>query len=239
MGFIEELDSVAKEYGLELTTAQLDDFNKYYELLVEWNEKINLTAITEPKEVAIKHIVDSLSCYQEKLFTGDVSLIDVGTGAGFPGLPLKIFCPNLKLTLLDSLNKRVKFLQLVVDELGLKDVEVIHARSEEAARNKKYREKFNLATARAVARLPILCEYCLPFIKLNGTFIALKGRQYEEEIEEATKAVKVLGGKIVKAMPVKLPELEDKRAVVYIKKEKPTSKVYPRKAGTPEKNPII
>lgn len=166
MGFIEELDSVAKEYGLELTTAQLDDFNKYYELLVEWNEKINLTAITEPKEVAIKHIVDSLSCYQEKLFTGDVSLIDVGTGAGFPGLPLKIFCPNLKLTLLDSLNKRVKFLQLVVDELGLKDVEVIHARSEEAARNKKYREKFNLATARAVARLPILCEYCLPFIKL-------------------------------------------------------------------------
>ena len=128
MGFIEELDSVAKEYGLELTTAQLDDFNKYYELLVEWNEKINLTAITEPKEVAIKHIVDSLSCYQEKLFTGDVSLIDVGTGAGFPGLPLKIFCPNLKLTLLDSLNKRVKFLQLVVDELGLKDVEVIHAR---------------------------------------------------------------------------------------------------------------
>ena len=198
MGFIEELDSVAKEYGLELTTAQLDDFNKYYELLVEWNEKINLTAITEPKEVAIKHIVDSLSCYQEKLFTGDVSLIDVGTGAGFPGLPLKIFCPNLKLTLLDSLNKRVKFLQLVVDELGLKDVEVIHARSEEAARNKKYREKFNLATARAVARLPILCEYCLPFIKLNGTFIALKGRQYEEEIQEINRELATMRKEIDK-----------------------------------------
>ena len=124
-----------------------------------------MTAITEPKDVAIKHMVDSLSCFKADLFKENTSLIDVGTGAGFPGLPLKIFYPSLKLTLLDSLNKRVKFLQLVVDELGLKDVEVIHARSEEAARNKKYREKFDLATARAVARLPIICEYCLPFVK--------------------------------------------------------------------------
>lgn len=239
MSFVNDLSEVAKEYGLELTSDQISAFNRYYELLVEWNEKINLTAITEPREVAIKHIVDSLSCYQKELFTGQVSLIDVGTGAGFPGLPLKIFCPELKLTLLDSLNKRVKFLQLVVDELGLKDVEVIHARSEEAARNKKYREKFDLVTARAVARLPIICEYCLPFVKQGGTFIALKGRQYEEEIQEAQKAFSVLGGKLVKSMPVKLPELEDKRAVVYIKKEKATPKVYPRKAGTPERNPIV
>ena len=239
MSFVDDLSEVAKEYGLELTSDQISAFNRYYELLVEWNEKINLTAITEPREVAIKHIVDSLSCYQEDLFAGDISLIDVGTGAGFPGLPLKIFCPELKLTLLDSLNKRVKFLQLVVDELGLKDVEVIHARSEEAARNKKYREQFDLATARAVARLPIICEYCLPFVKQGGTFIALKGRQYEEEIQEAQKAFSVLGGKLVKSMPVKLPELEDKRAVVYIKKEKATPKVYPRKAGTPERNPIV
>ncbi len=227
MSFVNDLSEVAKEYGLELTSDQISAFNRYYELLVEWNEKINLTAITEPREVAIKHIVDSLSCYQKELFTGQVSLIDVGTGAGFPGLPLKIFYPELKLTL------------LVVDELGLKDVEVIHARSEEAARNKKYREKFDLATARAVARLPIICEYCLPFVKQGGTFIALKGRQYEEEIQEAQKAFSVLGGKLVKSMPVKLPELEDKRAVVYIKKEKATPKVYPRKAGTPERNPII
>lgn len=239
MSFVNDLSEVAKEYGLELTSDQISAFNRYYELLVEWNEKINLTAITEPREVAIKHIVDSLSCYQKELFTGQVSLIDVGTGAGFPGLPLKIFYPELKLTLLDSLNKRVKFLQLVVDELGLKDVEVIHARSEEAARNKKYREKFDLATARAVARLSIICEYCLPFVKQGGTFIALKGRQYEEEIQEAQKAFSVLGGKLVKSMPVKLPELEDKRAVVYIKKEKATPKVYPRKAGTPERNPIV
>lgn len=238
MSFIDELTSVMAEYGLNATESQIRAFNRYYELLCEWNEKINLTAITEPKEVAIKHIVDSLSCYKEELFKNGSSLIDVGTGAGFPGLPLKIFCPTLKLTLLDSLNKRVKFLQLVVNELGLNDVEIIHARSEEAARNKKYREKFDMVTARAVARLPIICEYCLPFIKIGGTFIALKGRQYEEEIIEAQKAIKTLGGEIAETLPVKLPEIDDKRAVIYIRKIKSTPKVYPRKAGTPERNPI-
>lgn len=239
MNFVDELKIAATEYGLNLTEDQISAFNKYYELLYEWNKKINLTAITEPKDVAIKHMVDSLSCFKADLFKENISLIDVGTGAGFPGLPLKIFYPSLKLTLLDSLNKRVKFLQLVVDELGLKDVEVIHARSEEAARNKKYREKFDLATARAVARLPIICEYCLPFVKDGGTFIALKGRQYEEEATQAQKAIKVLGGEIADIMPVKLPEIDDKRAVIYIKKIKSTPKTYPRKAGTPERNPIV
>lgn len=239
MNFVDELKVAATEYGLNLTEDQISAFNKYYELLYEWNKKINLTAITEPKDVAIKHMVDSLSCFKADLFKENTSLIDVGTGAGFPGLPLKIFCPSLKLTLLDSLNKRVKFLQLVVDELELKDVEVIHARSEEAARNKKYREKFDLATARAVARLPIICEYCLPFVKEGGTFIALKGRQYEEEATQAQKAIKVLGGEISDIMPVKLPEIDDKRAVIYIKKVKSTPKTYPRKAGTPERNPIV
>ena len=239
MNFVDELKVAATEYGLNLTEDQISAFNKYYELLYKWNKKINLTAITEPKDVAIKHMVDSLSCFKADLFKENTSLIDVGTGAGFPGLPLKIFYPSLKLTLLDSLNKRVKFLQLVVDELGLKDVEVIHARSEEAARNKKYREKFDLATARAVARLPIICEYCLPFVKDGGTFIALKGRQYEEEATQAQKAIKVLGGEIADIMPVKLPEIDDKRAVIYIKKIKSTPKTYPRKAGTPERNPIV
>ena len=239
MNFVDELKVAATEYGLNLTEDQISAFNKYYELLYEWNKKINLTAITEPKDVAIKHMVDSLSCFKADLFKENISLIDVGTGAGFPGLPLKIFYPSLKLTLLDSLNKRVKFLQLVVDELGLKDVEVIHARSEEAARNKKYREKFDLATARAVAKLPIICEYCLPFVKDGGTFIALKGRQYEEEATQAQKAIKVLGGEIADIMPVKLPEIDDKRAVIYIKKIKSTPKTYPRKAGTPERNPIV
>ena len=239
MNFVDELKIAATEYGLNLTEDQISAFNKYYELLYEWNKKINLTAITEPKDVAIKHMVDSLSCFKADLFKENTSLIDVGTGAGFPGLPLKIFYPSLKLTLLDSLNKRVKFLQLVVDELGLKDVEVIHARSEEAARNKIYREKFDLATARAVARLPIICEYCLPFVKDGGTFIALKGRQYEEEATQAQKAIKILGGEIADIMPVKLPEIDDKRAVIYIKKIKSTPKTYPRKAGTPERNPIV
>ena len=226
--------------NVELSDKQIEQLDKYYEILVEWNSFMNLTGITEYEEVMLKHYLDSLVLRLPIDGSNlNIKLIDVGTGAGFPGLPLKIFCPELKLTLLDSLNKRVKFLQLVVDELGLKDVEVIHARSEEAARNKKYREKFDLATARAVARLPIICEYCLPFVKQGGTFIALKGRQYEEEIQEAQKAFSVLGGKLVKSMPVKLPELEDKRAVVYIKKEKATPKVYPRKAGTPERNPIV
>lgn len=238
MNFIEALQDAAAKYGLSFTEGQISDFNVYYELLVEWNQKINLTALTEPEDVAVKHIIDSLSCFRPELFKPGTSLIDVGTGAGFPGLPLKIYYPDLKLTLLDSLNKRVKFLQLVVDKLGLKGVEVIHARSEEAARQKKYREKFDLASARAVARLPILTEYCLPFVKQGGMFIALKGRQYEEEMDEADKAVKVLGGKIAEVLPVKLPGLEDKRAVIYIAKIKNTPSIYPRKAGTPERNPI-
>ncbi len=238
MIFTEALQDAAVKYGLKLTESQISDFNAYYELLVEWNQKINLTALTSPEDVAVKHIIDSLSCFKQELFKPGSSLIDVGTGAGFPGLPLKIYYPELKLTLLDSLNKRVKFLQLVVDKLNLDGVEVIHARSEEAARQKKYREKFDLASARAVARLPILAEYCLPFVKVGGTFIALKGRQYEEEMTEADKAVKVLGGKIAEAMPVKLPGLEDKRAVIYIAKIKKTPAVYPRKAGMPERNPI-
>ncbi len=239
MSFVDELNTVATAYGLKLTEEQLTQFDTYYNLLVDWNKKINLTAITEPKEFAIKHIVDSLSAYKSDIVKDGMSLIDVGTGAGFPGLPLKIFLPKLKLTLLDSLNKRVKFLQLVVDTLHLENVEVIPARSEEAARQKKNREKFDLAPARAVARLPILCEYCLPFVKTGGCFIALKGRQYEEEIEEATKAIKILGGELVKAQQIKLPELDDKRAVIYIKKHKKTPAVYPRKAGTPERNPIV
>ena len=238
MIFTEALQDAAAKYGLKLTESQISDFNVYYELLVEWNQKINLTALTSPEDVAVKHIIDSLSCFKQELFKPGTTLIDVGTGAGFPGLPLKIYYPELKLTLLDSLNKRVKFLQLVVDKLNLNGVEVIHARSEEAARQKKYREKFDLASARAVARLPILAEYCLPFVKVGGTFIALKGRQYEEEMTEADKAVKVLGGKIAEAVPVKLPGLEDKRAVIYIEKIKKTPAVYPRKAGTPERNPI-
>ena len=179
--FKEELTKAATEYGISLNDTQMAQYNRYFELLVEWNEKINLTAITEPKEVAIKHIIDSITAYDKKIFQKGTTVIDVGTGAGFPGLPLKIFCPEIKMTLMDSLNKRIKFLQTVVEELGLKDVECVHARAEEGARNKKYRESFDIAVSRAVARLPILCEYCLPFVKKGGHFIALKGMQYNDE----------------------------------------------------------
>ena len=237
--FKEELTKAAAEYGISLNDTQMEQYNRYFELLVEWNEKINLTAITEPKEVAIKHMIDSITAYDENLFKDGTTVIDVGTGAGFPGLPLKIFCPEIKLTLMDSLNKRIKFLQTVVEELGLKDVECVHARAEEGARNKKYRESFDIAVSRAVARLPILCEYCLPFVKKGGHFIALKGMQYNDEADEAAKAIKVMGGSKTEIRPVKLPELDDKRAVITITKTMPTPKAYPRKAGTPTKNPIV
>ncbi|MBQ1461029.1 MAG: 16S rRNA (guanine(527)-N(7))-methyltransferase RsmG [Selenomonas sp.] len=237
--FKEELQKAAAEYGINLSETQIAQYNRYFELLIEWNEKINLTAITAPKDVAIKHIIDSITAYDAALFQAGTTVIDVGTGAGFPGLPLKIFCPEIKLTLMDSLNKRIKFLQTVVEELGLKDVECVHARAEEGARNKKYRESFDIAVSRAVARLPVLCEYCLPFVKKGGHFIALKGMQYNDEAEEAVKAIKVMGGSRTEIRPVKLPEIDDKRAVIIINKTMPTPKTYPRKAGTPTKNPIV
>ena len=224
--FRDEMKKAAEAFGLTLSETQLAQFTRYYELLVEWNEKMNLTAITEEHEVAVKHMVDSLSAYDPALFNVPVSIIDVGTGAGFPGLPLKIFCPD------------VNFLQTVVDELGLEGVSCVHARAEEGARNKKYREQFDLAVSRAVARLPILCEYCLPFVKRGGHFLALKGRAYAEEVEEAAKAIKVMGGSKTEMREVHLPGLDDKRAIITVTKTMPTPKVYPRKAGTPAKNPL-
>lgn len=236
--FVKYMNEAAEEFGVELTEKQLQQFDRYFELLVEWNEKMNLTAITEPQEVAIKHMIDSLSAWDDERMKNVKSMIDVGTGAGFPGIPLKIYKPELKLTLLDSLNKRVKFLQTVVDELGLENVECIHARAEEGARNPKLREKFDLAVSRAVARLPVLAEYCLPFVKVGGVFAALKGMKFAEEAAEGEKALKVLGGAVAESVELRLPNLEDKRAVIYAVKKKSTPKQYPRKAGTPDKNPL-
>ncbi|MCR5176082.1 MAG: 16S rRNA (guanine(527)-N(7))-methyltransferase RsmG [Anaerovibrio sp.] len=238
MSFEEYLRDAAGKYGVTFTEHQVHQFDQYYRLLVEWNEKINLTAITEPREVAIKHMIDSVSCWDEKRFKNVQTVIDVGTGAGFPGIPLKIFIPDIKLTLLDSLNKRINFLQTVVDTLQLSSVECIHSRAEEGARNKILRDKFDLAVSRAVARLPVLAEYCLPFVKKNGYFAALKGMKFAEETQEAEKAISILGGKIEDCVEIKLPYLEDRRAVIYIKKEKNTPKAYPRKAGTPDKKPL-
>lgn len=236
MTFAEILAARGAEAQLSFTEEQLAHFTRYYELLVETNKVMNLTAITEPEEVAVKHMVDSLLAYEDGM--QGKTLVDVGTGAGFPGVPLKIYCPSLKVTLVDSLGKRLRFLQQVIDELGLKGIRCEHLRAEDAGRSKKHREQYDYVTARAVARLSVLSEYCLPLAKKGGQFIALKGSRFAEEIEEGEAAVKILGGKIISAEPVKLPGLDDGRAIIKIAKIKATPAQYPRKAGTPEKQPL-
>lgn len=236
MTFAEILAARGAEAQLSFTEEQLAQFTRYYELLVETNKVMNLTAITEPEEVAVKHMVDSLLAYEDGM--QGKTLVDVGTGAGFPGVPLKIYCPSLKVTLVDSLGKRLRFLQQVIDELGLKGIRCEHLRAEDAGRSKKHREQYDYVTARAVARLSVLSEYCLPLAKKGGQFIALKGSRFAEEIEEGEAAVKIFGGKIISAEPVKLPGLDDGRAIIKIAKIKATPAQYPRKAGTPEKQPL-
>ncbi len=230
------LSESAAQAGFELSALQLEQFEKYYEMLVETNKVMNLTALTEPQDVAVKHFVDSLMAYAD-YFPGKV-LADVGTGAGFPGIPLKIYCPSLKVVLIDSLAKRLNFLQRVIAELGLKDIECVHLRAEDAGKNPAHREKYDIVTARAVARLSVLSEYCLPLVKVGGVFVALKGAKYQEEIAAAGKAFNVLGGKLIEAKKVELPGLNDGRVVVTIKKIKASPKAYPRKAGLPDKNPL-
>lgn len=236
MDFSEILAQKTVEAGLELSPKQLEQFNKYFEMLIETNKVMNLTAITEPEEVAVKHMVDSLLAFDNSF--NNKTLADVGTGAGFPGIPLKIYCPSLKVTLIDSLGKRLKFLENVISELGLTDITCEHARAEDAGKNKKFREKYDIVTARAVARLSVLSEYCLPLVKPGGMFIALKGSKYAEEISEGEQALKILGGKLISSDEVKLPGLDDGRAIVKVKKIKPTPAAYPRKAGTPDKQPL-
>lgn len=236
--FREVLKKAMAAYGMTADEGQFNAFSMYYEQLMEWNQKINLTAIVDPEGVAVKHMIDSLSCYERDVFPTGCKVVDVGTGAGFPGLPLKIMHEDQQLTLLDSLNKRVKFLTELSGALGLKKVQVLHRRAEEGARDQILREQYDVATARAVARLRVLAELCMPFVRVGGYFVALKGAQYEEEILEAKRAISVLGGRIARVKPVTLPNLEDVRAVIYIRKIKKTPFMYPRKAGTPEKNPL-
>ena len=238
MTFIDDLKDCADKFNITITNDELEKFDKYYRLLIEWNEKINLTAITEPHEVAVKHMIDSLSCFDERIFAENAHIIDVGTGAGFPGIPLKIYRPDLNVTLLDSLQKRIKFLNEVIITLGLKDITCVHARAEEGARQKQHREKYDVAVSRAVARLSVLAEYTLPYVKVGGCLVALKGAKFAEEADEAKRAVAMLGGEIEDVRPIHLPTLDDKRAIIIVRKTKPTPKTYPRKAGTPERKPL-
>ncbi|AMA71460.1 MULTISPECIES: 16S rRNA (guanine(527)-N(7))-methyltransferase RsmG [Aneurinibacillus] len=233
------LRQLTAEKGIELSEEQLQQFEKYYELLVEWNEKMNLTGITEKQQVYEKHFYDSITPAFYYTFTGAESLIDVGSGAGFPGIPLKICFPSLKLTILDSLNKRLVFLQEVARQLGLVDISFVHSRAEDAGKDKKYRDRFDLVTARAVARMSVLAELCLPFVKPGGAFLVMKGADIEAELNEGKKAIKVLGGKTERVETFELPEEKAERNIIIIRKQQKTPSVYPRKAGTPAKKPIV
>lgn len=226
--------------GIKLSDKQYKQFDQYYELLVEWNSFMNLTGITDYEEVLLKHYVDSLVLHIEEIGhnNDNISLIDVGTGAGFPGLPLKIAHPQLNVVLLDSLNKRVKFLNQVIEELGLEGIQAIHSRAEDGGRNKNLREQFDISVSRAVANLSTLSEYNLPFVKVGGYFVAYKSGDVDDEVKNAVNAVKQLGGVIERVDKFKLPYSDIERSLVFIKKIKNTPGRYPRKAGLPGKEPI-
>ncbi|MBO5141867.1 MAG: 16S rRNA (guanine(527)-N(7))-methyltransferase RsmG [Clostridia bacterium] len=229
------LKLLAEQININLSDEKLEKFFQYKEMLKEWNEKINLTAIIEDEEIILKHFIDSLTI--EKYIGEKVSLIDVGTGAGFPGIPLKIVRNDLKVTLMDSLNKRLIFLDNVCKNLELNDIKTVHGRAEDIGKDIKYREKFDIATARAVANMSVLLEYCLPFVKVGGLFICMKGNNIEE-VDEAEKALIKLGGKIEKIEKMYLPGTDIERNIIIVRKIKNTPKEYPRKAGVPSKNPI-
>lgn len=232
--FLSDLEKI----GITLSNEQLEQFLIYYEMLVEWNEKMNLTAITDFQDVMKKHFVDSVSLIKAYDVTKSVSIIDVGTGAGFPGLALKIAFPQLRVTLLDSLNKRILFLDAVIDKLNLSDVETIHGRAEDFAKPGKLREKFDLCVSRAVANLSTLSEYCLPFVKKGGMFISYKSEKISEEFEMAENAISFLGGRVKNQVEFTLPDSDIYRNLFVIEKIKETPKKFPRKAGLPSKEPL-
>ena len=223
---------------IELSDKQTAQFEQYYEMLIAKNEVMNLTAITEFEEVVQKHFIDSVMIKDLRIPIGGERWIDVGTGAGFPGIPLKIVFPQLKVTLLDSLNKRVKFLQEVVNALGLEHVETVHGRAEEFAKKAEYREQFDCCVSRAVANLASLSEYCLPFVKVGGAFVPYKSGKIQEEIEAAGRAVEILGGTVREMKEFVLPGTDMYRCLLEIEKVKSTAKRYPRKAGMPTKEPL-
>lgn len=226
------------ELGLELGDLELNRLIQYYELLIEWNSFMNLTAITEFDEVCTKHFLDSLSLCKAIDCTKPLTLIDVGTGAGFPGIPLKLAFPNLHVVLLDSLGKRVRFLNEVIDALGLEDIEAVHGRAEDFAKPGSYREKFDLCVSRAVEDLSVLSEYCIPFVKPGGLFVSYKSDKILNELSGAERSINILGGSLLKCETFILPNSDINRTLLIIKKLKTTQKKYPRKAGIPAKEPL-
>ncbi len=231
------LEEACLRLGVKIDESQISQFFKYMELLISWNEKINLTAITEKNEILLKHFADSVSLIP---FTDvrNKDVIDVGTGAGFPGIPIKIAEPSAKVTLLDSLNKRVNFLREVVSELSLADVKCIHSRAEEGGKKPEFRERFDVCVSRAVANLAVLSEYCMPFVKVGGVFVSLKGPNAGSEINDAEKAINILGGEISFVKKVEIPFTDIVHSLVMIKKVRQTPSIYPRKPSKISKNPI-
>ena len=234
--FFEKMQENSKVLGFNFSVEQLEKFYKYMNLLIEWNEKMNLTAITEPNDIILKHFIDSITI--NKYIENSVKVVDVGTGAGFPGIPLSIIRTDLQITLVDSLNKRLMFLQEIKKELELKNIDIVHARAEEFGQNKNYRETFDIATSRAVANLSTLSEYLVPLVKIKGKCVCMKASDAEEEIKQAENAVNILGGKIVKVEKFNLPNSDIGRTIIIINKEKSTNGKYPRKPGTPSKEPL-
>lgn len=235
---MERLQSKAEQLGIRLSEKQLEQFQCYYERLIEKNKVMNLTAITEYEEVVDKHFIDSILLGSVKELSGKKRVIDVGTGAGFPGIPLKIVYPELEITLLDSLNKRVKFLDEVIEELGLTGIQAVHSRAEDLAQDAAHRQQYDICVSRAVANLATLSEYCIPFVKQGGYFISYKSTQIEEELKQAKKAVQVLGGTLEQVETVQIPGTTIERQFVMIRKTGTTPKKFPRKAGTASKTPI-
>lgn len=225
-----------KKINIEFDDKEIEQFYKYMNLLIEWNEKINLTAITEPDDIILKHFIDSLTI--SKYINENEKIADIGTGAGFPGIPLKIAKPNTQMFLIDSLNKRIKFLEEVIKQNEIASTFAIHARAEEIGHNKEYRGNFDVVTSRAVARLNVLLEYMMPLVKLGGKCICLKGPNIGEELEEARNAIDILGGKIEKVEEIELPGSDNKRTIIIIKAVKQSPNRYPRKPGTPTVSPL-
>lgn len=234
----EQFFNKLREQGIELNKNQQAQFADYFQILVEWNKKINLTGLTGEEDVYLKHFYDSVSAAFYHDFTGNLTVCDVGAGAGFPGIPLKICFPHLNVTIVDSLQKRIHFLNQLAEKLGLENVAFYHDRAENFGKNKQFRESFDVVISRAVARMPVLSELCLPLTSTNGVFIAMKGSQVNEEVNDAQRAIQSLGGKLDTIHTFRLPEEDSDRSIITIHKKRQTPKKYPRKPGLPNKNPI-